>query len=317
MLIGNTEFERKIQTIRKTGKTASHTFTLDTIAFRHCKDFLCPPEFQFKEWFPSMLKARIRIRAMDPFGLMSENWAKTQNNEISLIYKCKDENCHASIAIRKVIPDSAGNSYGFYGCFAHQHPLPRNKRSEIIFKNKEEAHEFYEKNLKTMYSITSSGPKKHSCYENSDHEYIGFECRRRRLAKGCGHHPCKSSFSIKPTFAKPRSKIARAEVEALSMDETPYSITGFFYHSHKYDARYHKDEQGLWKKVSNDPNKKPPKIERPRIRNGRVVPLSARLAGITKEDILKARVNRSPGFGKKQESRKAKSKRKKKCDKDL
>ena len=95
------------------------------------------------------------------------------------------------------------------------------------------------------------------------------------------------------------------------MGEVPYSISGSFYHSHEYDERYHKDEQGLWKIVSSKPRNKPYKSEKPRFKNGKVFPLSARLAGITKEDIMKARVKNSPGCGQTRESRKAKAKKKK------
>ena len=67
----------------------------------------------------------------------------------------------------------------------------------------------------------------------------------------------------------------------------PYSITGLFYHSHENDTRYHKDDLGLSKIISDKPRKHPCKQERPRFRNGKVWPLSARLAGITKKDEFK------------------------------
>ena len=38
----------------------------------HCKDFLCPPETKIQEWFPTELQARLRAKALDPFGLMLE-----------------------------------------------------------------------------------------------------------------------------------------------------------------------------------------------------------------------------------------------------
>ena len=77
-----------------------------------------------------------------------------------------------------------------------------------------------------------------------------------------------------------------------------YSITGLFYHSHENDTRYHKDELGLSKIISDKPPKHPCKQERPRFRNGKVWPLSARLAGITKEGIEKSRIKHSRGFAK-------------------
>jgi hypothetical protein len=81
-------------------------------------------------------------------------------------------------------------------------------------------------------------------------------------------------------------------------NEMPYSINGMFYHSHENDTRYHKDNLGLSKIISDKPRKHPCKQQRPRFRNGKVWPLSARLAGITKEDIEKSRIYRSKGFGK-------------------
>ena len=128
-----------------------------------------------------------------------------------------------------------------------------------------------------------------------------------RLIEHTGGVPCESTFSIGRTFIK-------------KPNEVPFSIYGMFYHSHENDAKYHREESGGWKTHSSKPTKTGIKrrlADKPRLKNGQVFPLSARLAGVTKEDILKARVNRSPGFGKRHESRKAKSKRKKKCDKDL
>ena len=44
----------------------------ETPTFCHCKDFLCPPETKIQEWFPTELQARLRAKALDPFGLMLE-----------------------------------------------------------------------------------------------------------------------------------------------------------------------------------------------------------------------------------------------------
>jgi hypothetical protein len=63
----------------------------------------------------------------------------------------------------------------------------------------------------------------------------------------------------------------------------------------------------LFKVIRDKPGKFPYKPERPRFRNGKVWPLSARLAGITKEDIEKSRIKHSRVFSK---TRKPKGKKK-------
>ena len=50
-------------------------------------------------------------------------------------YRCKNERCHAKLIMRVVDPDPEGNTFGLYGCSSHQHPLTRNNKSEIIFRN--------------------------------------------------------------------------------------------------------------------------------------------------------------------------------------
>ena len=142
-----------------------------------------------------------------------------------------------------------------------------------------------------MYSWSGS--------EKLENHYKYFCCRRKKLSKDSGFHPCKSAFSLSPTFVKPRDKFTKTELEQLDADEVPYSIFGIFYHSHEYDEKYHRNELGIWKTVSNKPRKTPYVEERPRIKNGKIFPLSARLAGITKEDIIAARRKR---VGKKHEN---------------
>ena len=132
-----------------------------------CQDFLCPPETYICEWFPSFLQGRLRAKALDPYGMMKQ---KVQEDFL-YYYTCQDETCHAKLALRKVDPDPEGNTFGLYGCFAHQHPLPRQNKSEIVFKNKSEAEEYFDKNFKLMYK--SSGIKK------DDYSY--FRCRRPTL----------------------------------------------------------------------------------------------------------------------------------------
>ena len=242
----------------------------------------------------NFLKTRIRVKALDPYGLMTERSHFSTISEIEKGYRltyfrCHDDNCHATLVSKKVKPDSQGNSFGLYGCLTHQHPLPRDRRSQIIFENRKEAYEFYNENLMQQY-VKSEDVK------GEDRMY--YRCRRTRLKIEYGYQPCKSSFSIHPTFSR-KNNLSVDEIRLLPEDEVPYSIVGYFYHDHENDKRYHRDKQGLWKSVSNKPSKRSLKKklqdQRPIIKNGKVYPMSARLAGITKEDVLNARIR---GFGK-------------------
>ena len=47
--------------------------------FEKCKDFLCPPENQIREWFPNSIQARIRAVALDPYGLMKLQTSQSLN----------------------------------------------------------------------------------------------------------------------------------------------------------------------------------------------------------------------------------------------
>ena len=266
--------------------------------FTRCKDFLCPGENRFREWFPTFIKARTRAKALDPFGFMKEKMKNMMSSdlnkdEISVYYKCQGEQCHATLVLRKVRPDSQGNTYGLYGCLTHQHPITRDKRSEIIFRNKTEAQEFYDTHLKHMYKTTIS--RKNS--------YRHFKCRRKGL-KELGHHPCESTVSFHPTFSgRSLDNWTKSEIQALSEDEIPYSIFGLFYHTHENDEKFNRDEVGGWKvhsaKALKYSEKKRLRDRKPRFNRGKVYPLSARMAGITKEDIMKARVQDFGGKGNK------------------
>ena len=175
-----------------------------------------------------------------------------------------------------------------------QHSIPRDKRSEIVFKNEIEELDFYDKNLKKAFSFVKESKKS---------QYKYYRCRRSGLKKHCGHHPCKSYFSIAPSFNNLKAK---PNFEELCFNEIPYSIIGLFYHSHENDARYHKDDLGLRKIISYKPCKCPYKQGRPRFQNGKVWPVSARLAGITKEDIEKSRIYHYDGKTKKPKDKKKK-----------
>jgi hypothetical protein len=134
-----------------------HKRTVFQYHFEKCKDFLCPPETKIQEWFKTELDARLRCKALDPYGFMvTEN--KWRENG-TLFYICSDENCHAKIFLKIIDPDAEGNSFGIYGCNSHQHPLPRSKKSKIVFRNKAEAQEFIDENLIKMYRIQTSAKK--------------------------------------------------------------------------------------------------------------------------------------------------------------
>ena len=270
--------------------------------YDQCKNYLCPEETVIRESFPTLLHARLRAKALDPYGFMFMKNFGRPGDSVTFISKCQHENCHAVLHIRKVRPDKDGNSYGLYGCITHQHPLLRNKRSEIFFKNKVEAQEFFDNNFKRMYTIVRNKKEKDLKY------YI---CRRSNLKRNYGHHPCDSKLILTPAFYKETNGHTRLDLQALPSDEVPFTISGTFYHSHENDEKYHKNEAGGWTKFSNITTKKSmEKDKKPRIKNGKVFPIAARMAGITVEDIEKNRkwVKNSPGFRKTKESRKAKSK---------
>ena len=233
--IGNTELDMKMQSSK--GKflvTVSESSGYDN-AYRHFRDFFCPTESRIQKWFPTLIQARFRAKALDPFGLLRpKNHQRNLESEVRIIcfFEWVDDKCHAFLKLWKVKPDSKGNSFGIYGCLTLQHSIPRDKRSEIVFKNEIEELDFYDKNLKKAFSFVKESKKS---------QYKYYRCRRSGLKKHCGHHPCKSYFSIAPSFNNLKAK---PNFEELCFNELPYSIIGLFYHSHENDARYHKDDLG-------------------------------------------------------------------------
>ena len=257
--------------------------------YGRCKDFLCPPESQMREWFPTLLAGRMRAAALDPYGIiLARTKDRYGGDKNAISYICQVEECHAKIILRKVQSDPDGNEFGLYGCFAHQHEMPMNKPSEIIFKNHQEAQEYYDKNLQIMF--------KNMARKSNNLFYNYYRCRRRQLIKGQGHFPCGSFVSIKQTFRDNGSK-------DLSADEIPYSLSGIFYHSHVRDRRFEKNELGVWSRHHDDPDLDKPVKRRQNIKivNGKVFPIWARKAGITPEDVLAAR---STGRGEGKRSKK-------------
>ena len=236
-----------------------------TAVFGQCKDFICPPESQIREWFPTLLQGRLRAAALDPYGILKYK-SKLEKNE-AITYSCQIDECHAKIILRKVAPDIEGNEYGLYGCFAHQHEMPRQNKSEIVFKNQKEAQEFFDQNFKKMYSKGGE-----------DHIY---HCRRTKLKERYGHNPCQSKISIIQFLCQ----WVNTELKSLPTEEKPYMLSGHFYHAHENDKKYHRNECGGWT-CHNDDFKKPKSEDQSRIKNGKIFPLSARMAGVTVADIL-------------------------------
>ena len=134
-----------------------HKRTAFQYHFEKCKDFLCPPETKIQEWFKTELNARLRCKALDPYGFMVSRNKWSQNG--IFYFNCSDENCHAKIVLKRIDPDAEGNSFGVYGCNSHQHPLPRNKKSEIVFRNKADAQDFIDKHLIKMYRVQTTAKK--------------------------------------------------------------------------------------------------------------------------------------------------------------
>ena len=83
--------------------------------FGPCKDYLCPKSSRLQEWFPDQISARLRVKALDPYGLMQTKSGSVKTDDLYIVYKCQNENCHVKIILRKVKPDPEGNSFGLIG----------------------------------------------------------------------------------------------------------------------------------------------------------------------------------------------------------
>ena len=107
---------------------------LETQLIGKCKDFLCPPEHFVRETFQTSVAGKLRAKALDPYGTMVAQIYGTKSSGNIATWKCKSENCHAKIMLRTV----KGNLYGLFGCFSHQHEMPRQNKARIVFKNRME-----------------------------------------------------------------------------------------------------------------------------------------------------------------------------------
>ena len=241
---------------------------LEKLATNKCKDFLCPSEKFVKEWFPTVLQAKIRAVALDPYGLLKFD-CSIKNGNYYASYRCKNENCHAKLLICKVNPDPDGNDWGIYGCLLHQHPIPRKNKSEIIFESKRKLQEYFDRHLKSMYTILQITAL-----------YTGYVCRRKRMKNKIGHVPCESQLSIRRSFPCD---------ETLPENQRPFSLCGVFYHSHENDKNWHRNEFGGWTASRSDVYEGKPVY--PRVRNGKIFPMKFRHL-YTVEEVLKAKKER-------------------------
>ena len=277
--------------------------------FGPCKDFLCSPESKIKEWFSTLFQARMRAKALDPYGLMknSSNTVKIldahEGKSKGMGFSCIIPTCHAKLILRKVQPDSEGNDFGLYGCYEHQHELldlpalevksnskVKNSKTifqgrgeikiEIVFENWKAANDYFDQNFRVMYHTRSSDSRNNSSFH---------KCRRKMLKKGFGYHPCKSTISIVQTFVQ-----SSFDKTLTGNEDKPYSLVGMMYHSHKKDERFHKKKGGRGFVRNHDdptldkPNKRGTEI---RIKNGKLYPIYARKY-VTIEEVLAARVGK-------------------------
>ena len=190
-----------------------------------CKDFLCPPEHFIREIFPTIFEAKLRAKALDPYGTMANGklYGKTEG-----YWTCAHENCHAKLMMRLVKPDSEGNTIGLFGCFSHQHEMPQQTRAKIVFRNRQECQEFYDKNFYVLYGKGQNMVKKNM-------DCIYFPCRRRNLGPNYGYVDCTSTFTMIPAFrGNPK------ELESVPINERPWCLSGVFYHNHENDERFHR-----------------------------------------------------------------------------
>ena len=296
MIIGKIHDHSEVPMLTPAGKNVEREKD-----FLPCRDFICPEESRIREWFPDAQSGRLRAKALDPYGLMVGKLRKgdSEGNSFELNYKCQYEYCHVKITLRKITPDSEGNSYGLFGCNAHPHELPMENRSELVFANKAEAWNFFEDNWRRMY--LKCGTAKN---------YTKFLCRRKNLGKGLGYHNCTSVFSISQTFPKEKDE----KVKSLPIEDKPHSINGIFYHTHENDEKYHRHSEGGWRKQESNPTPRKKKYQPPtvRIRNGEIWPIYARKTH-TVEGLLAAQEARrkdSPWLDK--SKKKSVSKKKKK-----
>ena len=102
-------------------------------------------------------------------------------------------------------------------------------------------------------------------------------CRRKTLKDG--YHDCNSQFSFSEAFNRLKCD--------LPWNERPYELTGIFYHSHKNEEKYHRNEYGGWEVNHVTKAKRPKGKNNPTVRNNMVYPLKCR-GKFTVEEVLEA-----------------------------
>ena len=76
---------------------------------------------------------------------MGKEFIKTCKGQGNPSATCDIKNSRTKINIFK------GNSYGIFGCNLHQHDLPMENKSEIVFESKYAAEDFIKSNFYNLY----------------------------------------------------------------------------------------------------------------------------------------------------------------------
>ena len=140
-----------------------------------------------------------------------------------------------------------GNAYGLFGCFSHQHEMPRQLKSQIVFKNKTECQEFYDQNLRMLYGKGQKMSETNT-YFPCRRKCIGFIKKTKTFDPEKGYVNCTSSFSMCQTFLS-------KEFPTTPIEDRPYCLQGIFYHNHENDEKYHRAKGGFgtWKRYHDPP----------------------------------------------------------------
>lgn len=186
-----------------------------------------------KEWFPNVIKARIRGKALDPYGNFNEiNKGSLNENCIKITWKCKTKDCPAQLQVKAVEKDQDGNGVGLFGCLTHHHEISMKNVSEIVFATYDEADQFYNDHIQNpthLYKIISSQNRKSNPFQiPGQSDYQRHYCRARTTTVDAV--PCVSNFSILETLPRFRSK--------MSPYFRPYSIIGTFFHNHPNEEKW-------------------------------------------------------------------------------
>ena len=130
--------------------------------------------------------------------------------------------------------------------------MPRQDKAQIVFKNRIECQEFYDKNLKMLYGKgqkTSANARYFPCRRRG----LGFNKETQTHNPNYGYIDCPSTFRMSPVF-----KQDTKDLQIVPLDERPHYIFGVFYHNHENDGRFHRfDGTGAprkWKCYNSSPS---------------------------------------------------------------